>query len=384
MIRNVSADLFRIVAAYRSSDDSRSYLHGVYVQPHPCGGAYLVATDGHRMLVVYDASAECTEAAIIACPSDLLRAAKSKPVRQRRRGTAAQDGEPMGPRMLAVIEDQAIISCDGFEVHRGGAPAVIDGTFPDWRRTVPTIDAVPAAERSLSPAFAPAYLEAFGETGRALSEHFDTSAPVRIVSCGQSAALVLFDNCREAFGVLMPMRSMAPTALPAFLDARPFAEPRVQVSPVERSNVYGRDIDSWGFTVTTTRSELHLPEGRQFAFSTEAAAKRAYMALRKKLAKRGVRALPEKYRPAIALGDAYLEALKKRAAAVADAREAFQAVEDVELEAPWRRAMIVRSMAPLAAWESPVIVAAATEAAFRRLPARSEAAALAKVYRLAA
>lgn len=384
MIRNVSADLFRIVAAYRSTDDSRFYLQGVYVQPHPCGGAYLVATDGHRMLVVYDASAECTEAAIIACPSDLLRAAKSKPVRQRRRGAGAQDGEPMGPRMLAIVDNQAIIFCDGIEVHRGVAPASIDGTFPDWRRVVPTIDSVPASERSLSPAFAPAYLEAFGETGRALAEHFDTKAPVRIVPCGQSAAIVLFDNCREAFGVLMPMRSAAPAELPAFLDAKPFAEPRVEVSPVERSNVYGRNSDSWSFTVTTTRSELHLPEARRVEFSTEAAAKRAFMALRKKLAKRGVRTLPEKYRPAIALGDAYLEALKKRAAAIVDAREAFNAVEDVELEAPWRRAMVARSMAPLPNWESPLIVAAATEAAFRRLPARSEAAALANVYRLAA
>ena len=383
MIRNLSADLFRIVAAYRSTEETRAYLNGVYVQPHPCGGAYLVATDGHRMLVVYDRGAVCTEAAIIACPSDLLRAAKSKPVRSRR--AAGASAEVTGPRFLELIDGRAAVRCEGSIVYEGADSGLIDSSFPDWQRVVPTMDAVPAAERSSAPTFNPAYLEGFGETARALSDALDTRATVRIVPCGASAAIVLFEGCDAAFGVLMPMRGHTnDPAMPAFLNARPFAEPEVTVTPVERSNVYGRDIDSWSFTVTTRRSELHLPQSDRFAFSTEAAAKRAANALRKRLAKRGIRKLPPLYRPAVALSDAYLAEMKRRAEAVADARAAFAAVEDFELEAPWRRALVQRAVPAMPSYESETIRHAAFRAALSRLPGRSEAAALQSAYALAA
>lgn len=384
MIRNVSADLFRIVAAYRSTEETRAYLNGVYVQPHPCGGAYLVATDGHRMLVVYDRGAVCTEAAIIACPSDLLRAAKSKPARARRGASAS--AEATGPRFLQMVDGRASVLCLDALVYQGADSGLIEGTFPDWQRIVPTIDAVPAAERSSAPPFNPAYLEGFGETARALADALDTRATVRIVPCGASAAIVLFEGCDAAFGVLMPLRhghNSNPT-LPAFLNARPFAEPEITVTPIARAYVYGRDVDSWYFTVTTRRSELHLPKAERFAFSTEAAAKRAANALRKRLAKRGIRKLPPLYRPAVALSDAYLAEMKRRADAVADAQDAFAAVEDFELEAPWRRALVQRAVPGMPSYESETIRHAAFRAALSRLPGRSEAAALQSAYALAA
>ncbi|GJD58696.1 hypothetical protein [Methylobacterium dankookense] len=382
MIRNVSADLFRIVAAYRSTEETRAYLNGVYVQPHPCGGAYLVATDGHRMLVVYDRGAVCTEAAIIACPSDLLRAAKSKPARVRR--GAGASAEATGPRFLQLVDGRATVRCEDAIVFEGADSGVIDSTFPDWQRIVPTLDAVPPAERSRAPAFNPSYLAGFGETARALADTLNTRATVRIVPCG-AAAIVLFQGCDAAFGVLMPMHGHAnDPAMPAFLNARPFAEPEITVTPVARSNVYGHDIDSWSFTVTTRRSELHLPQSERFVFSTEAAAKRAANALRKRLAKRGIRKLPPLYRPAVALSDAYLAEMKRRAEAVADARAAFAAVEDYELEAPWRRALVQRAVPALPSYESDTIRHAAFRAALSRLPGRSEAAALQSAYALAA
>lgn len=382
MIRNVSADLFRIVAAYRSNEATRSHLAGVYVQPHPCGGVYLVATDGHRMLVVYDAGAECDRPAIIACPSDLLKACKSKPVRVRR--SAAADAEAMGPRKLSLSSGRVSVLCEGAMVYQGGADGEIDGTFPDWQRVVPTMDSVPMDQRSVVPAFNPTYLEGFGETARALGDVLDTRPVVRLVPCGFHAAIVLFQGCNEAFGVLMPAAAAAEPAMPAFLSARPFAQPEVSVTKPLRSNVWGHEIDSWSFTVTTRRSELHLPQEQRLTFSTEAAAQRAYMRLRKRLAKRGVQKLPEAFRPSTILSDAYLAEMKRRADAMADARAAFDDVEDFELDAPWRRTLVQRAVTALPSYESTVIREAVLRSALVRLPARSEAAALQSAYALAA
>lgn len=52
-----NADLFRIAYSCVSTEETRYYLNGVHLEPHPCGGAFMVATDGHRLIVVHDESA---------------------------------------------------------------------------------------------------------------------------------------------------------------------------------------------------------------------------------------------------------------------------------------------------------------------------------------
>jgi hypothetical protein len=53
----INANLFARVAMAQSSDPGRYYIGGVHVSAHPSGtGVILAATDGHMMLVAYDAS----------------------------------------------------------------------------------------------------------------------------------------------------------------------------------------------------------------------------------------------------------------------------------------------------------------------------------------
>ena len=58
MTIRVNADLFKLVHAAISKEETRYYLNGVFIEPHPVGGAVLVATDGHRMLVAHDEKGE--------------------------------------------------------------------------------------------------------------------------------------------------------------------------------------------------------------------------------------------------------------------------------------------------------------------------------------
>ena len=111
----VSADLFARASLAQSNAPTRPYLCGVHIEPVKAGepGAYLVATDGHKMLVFYDPSASVEGSAIVALPKDLLKRCK--------------DGET-----LEVSDTGASV---------GGLQAgsvLIDETFPNWRHAFPS------------------------------------------------------------------------------------------------------------------------------------------------------------------------------------------------------------------------------------------------------
>jgi hypothetical protein len=57
-----SARLFAAVAHFRALKDIRYYLCGIRWEPHPAGGALLMATDGHRLAVAFDAEGRCARA----------------------------------------------------------------------------------------------------------------------------------------------------------------------------------------------------------------------------------------------------------------------------------------------------------------------------------
>lgn len=51
------AKLFGAVAQFAAEEDEvRTYLRGVLIEPHETQGVYLVASDGHRMLMPMSAS----------------------------------------------------------------------------------------------------------------------------------------------------------------------------------------------------------------------------------------------------------------------------------------------------------------------------------------
>jgi DNA polymerase III sliding clamp (beta) subunit (PCNA family) len=65
MIR-VNASLFRIAFKCTSTEASRYYLNGVFIEKHPTlQGVTMTATDGHKLISIYDESGTADAPAIV-------------------------------------------------------------------------------------------------------------------------------------------------------------------------------------------------------------------------------------------------------------------------------------------------------------------------------
>jgi len=224
----VSADLFRVANLTASIDPTRYYLCGVHVQPHPAKGALLVATDGHRMLVIHDETGKVDAPAIVQLSKAALALCKSKSSGKR----------PM-QRKLQIVGATAtitehLVNPKGIAVDPGtpvgvSADCIVAGTFPDWRRVLPATDSKPIA----AGAFNSNYLADFADIGRELAmvaaarrqeyRRANTGAVMRISQRKDSGcpSLILWENVPFAFGVLMPMRfsgDLEAMQLPAFMN----------------------------------------------------------------------------------------------------------------------------------------------------------------------
>ena len=113
-----------------SAEETRYYLKGVHVEPHPSGtGVIMVATNGHILAALYDPDGYACRKAILTMPWKTSELATKRYEESNRTlyipsldagvGTVKQrcDGDPVAVAMVAEIKD---------------------ATFPDWRRIVPT------------------------------------------------------------------------------------------------------------------------------------------------------------------------------------------------------------------------------------------------------
>lgn len=200
------ANLFRLVYTITSNEPTRPYLNGVQVEPHKKGGVLLVATDGHRMLVAHDPDGRTNAPAIVKVTSAVLKASALSP-------KALNTGKT---RTLEVRGVTATVKDERGDVLASCGDAIIDRTFPDWRRTCPII---PAAKAVLD-YFNPTYVKDFCEVGVAIR-----AAATSIYSPEAGApALVRFFGadetpCSRMFGVLMPVGAKGKNgaALPNFM-----------------------------------------------------------------------------------------------------------------------------------------------------------------------
>ena len=183
---------FKAAALCVSSEQVRYYLNGVFAE-YKNGALILVATDGHRLIAVNPESngpaPNGPEFGII-IPSDVI--ARIKISKYATLGDLVCEG------------GQWRLEYDGLKI--GFNP--IDGTFPDWRRIVPSETSGEAAQ------FNAAYLTDFGKASKLLG---GDTRPV-VSHNGEGPALISFQADFEVFGVLMPFRaSIIPTKPPAWL-----------------------------------------------------------------------------------------------------------------------------------------------------------------------
>lgn len=217
MIR-FNANLFRIAMLCASKEETRYYLRGVYVEPHHVKGVTMVATDGHKLIVLHDESGVADESAIINL-GDALKLCKPK------RGERGRDVR------IGTGESDATI-CETFEDKDGTLTDTplgmaygvrIDGSFPDYRRVVPK-----AFSNIVAPAFASWYLAEMALVGVELAAHFhDFKAKTYVGSDRRDAMQICAEDCDtpssgptlvtwpsmpKAFAVIMPVRSKTDVA----------------------------------------------------------------------------------------------------------------------------------------------------------------------------
>lgn len=233
----VSADLFRRAWFALSTEETRYYLNGVFVEPCPEGGALLTATDGHCLLsfrdprgVVQGSGIVCINAnmrrELKATRSDLfgVRSAFSERVVLVKGGSDHLayiamsglphkiDGVEVEPRdTLPELFDKA----DKRVVAAQFTPVVIDGTYPDYRRVIPQ----QTDQTNPCGAFNQSILSRLAE---ALSDQSARSRYIKVIpSAGTNSTAdphLVFGNSRglEGFGVAMPYRFDEKVALPAW------------------------------------------------------------------------------------------------------------------------------------------------------------------------
>lgn len=201
-----------------STEATRYYLRGVYV--HPCRnqpGAFLVATDGYRLGCFYDAEAVAPVPAIVSLSADALRMTKPHKIDKRvvRVEVLSLSEGPTRAKTgtVTLLDELGNVLC-------GRAGDVVDGTFPDWQRVVPSFPRPAEESPALVASYNAAYLAAFGFRD---PESRASSGPCITIdqTDGSGPARVRNAHYPNFLGVVMPMRGMLDgDMLPAwYLDA---------------------------------------------------------------------------------------------------------------------------------------------------------------------
>lgn len=203
----VSAAALAAASLFASKEETRYYLNGVYITPHHDGGVLCVATDGHRMGVVWDETGAANAPWICSLPSAIHAAIMKRrgrdpfcsPSRVHFRAGAAYVLSEAFPS----LNDPLVLS----DAHLAVAYAPpIEGSFPDWRRVF-----APVKEGETSTpivGFNPAYLASFGRAAEILKggpKHVNCVQLIMGSKPGDPVAVHL-EGVSNFTGVIMPMR----------------------------------------------------------------------------------------------------------------------------------------------------------------------------------
>ncbi len=125
---SINAEYVRLAHGFASTEETRFYLMGVQVEPHPSGeGVLIIATDGHVAGIFYDRKGIADKNYLLALDKPTLSALKAQ----------RSDGN-RGNRFVTIKDDRLVITnMAGLEYHIKPNAVEIDGTFPDWRRIIP-------------------------------------------------------------------------------------------------------------------------------------------------------------------------------------------------------------------------------------------------------
>lgn len=208
----INARYYIEAGAFVTKESSRYTLNAVRVEPHPDGGAVIIATDGHTMGVFHDRDGKCEEPVTIAYRSEIARLAKAK------KGTT---------RNIQVNGDLDIVqSATGKNpakplVRFFDAILTNSSQFPNWRMVLPK--ATEAKNRS---DFNGNYLARC-----ALAKREFRNDGITIFQKDSETAAIVRTQRDDFIGIVMPMRSGTQTPYPDYI--QPLLAPKVEEKPPE-------------------------------------------------------------------------------------------------------------------------------------------------------
>lgn len=218
---SVDATLFRLVSTVVGRSETRFYLRYVCIDPHPTQGVYLVATDGHRMLVAHDPEGECSERVLCRPTKGLRRACDAHRFETRR---VSIDSEADTATVTRQQVDTGTVK--PVATFNGVVDAADVALFPKWQGVVPVID---PDDPAVSAAYNCGYVVDFAAIGQQMLDERRISTRgagyLAITPRGGGPALIRWSGFDDIFGILMPAGDLPIAELPKWFErAKPEAK----------------------------------------------------------------------------------------------------------------------------------------------------------------
>lgn len=208
----VDAQLFRAASNFVSTETTRYYLNGVFIEKHKDGGVTMTSTDGHRMFCVYDPDAFMDYEGGFIAKLDKAALNACKPGRYDSFGRCIMFDYD-GNAEIGIRQQSDDVDIAPKPIHKS-YDVLIDGTFPDWRRIVPKFEE--GQEVGAVGCFNADYVGSFGKIYADLGQSKKNSIQI-VQDEPHNPALIRFYGLDNAFGVLMPMRQEIEAAVPEFV-----------------------------------------------------------------------------------------------------------------------------------------------------------------------
>lgn len=209
-VTTINARYYLEAGAFVTKEVSRYTLNAVRVEPHPDGGAAIIATDGHTMGIFHDRDGVCDEPVTIAFRPEIAYLAKAK------KGTV---------RLIKVNGDLDIIQPASKSVPEQvlvrffNAILTNSSQFPNWRQVLP--DEEEATHRA---DFNGKYLARC-----ALGKAQYHSDGISIFQKDENTQAVIRTGRDDFVGIVMPMRLNVERPYPSAF--QPFLKPKKQEDP---------------------------------------------------------------------------------------------------------------------------------------------------------
>ena len=176
-----------------AEDDIRWYLNGFLIEEHPAGGILLVSTNGHQLSAIHDERGTIERGDSFPGDTQII---VDLPKANRAPFRKVSNLDQLVT--IELTEEQPVLlSVSGTTVQG----AKLEGTFPDWRRVVPTV-----SDSGLVGHMDVSFFAKINKQASLLKR--GPKNPVQLRQPDKnSSALVFLGNSPEFLGIVMPMRN---------------------------------------------------------------------------------------------------------------------------------------------------------------------------------